>query len=74
MDVQYYRIKDVGLIGKMSDDVPYIFSKDEGWKVDNGNILMDRLIGYDGESIGSSDEMECLEEINEAEVLKLITQ
>ncbi len=74
MEVQYYRIKDVGCIGKMADDIPYVYAKGEGWKVDNENILMDRLMGYDGEVIGSTAEMDNIDEISEDEALSLILQ
>lgn len=52
----------------------YIFDKQKGWVRDNEHILMDRIIGYDGERIGSSDMLFRVKEITEEEALKLISQ
>ena len=66
-----FRSKDLDLVGKIDGGVPYLL-KDKGWAVDNSNILMDRIIGYDGESIGNSSMLSKVEAIPEEEALKLI--
>lgn len=68
----YYLIKDLNVIGKEENFIPYIYEKTSGWVVDNNNILSDRLMGYDGESIGGSDMLSRVSEITEEEVNKLI--
>lgn len=52
--MQYFWIKDLKKIGKIDNFVPYLFDLEEGWVIDNENILMDRVIGYDDETIGGS--------------------
>ena len=47
MSVAYFRIKDLNLLAKEDNYVPYVYKPGEGWIVDNQNILMDRLMGYD---------------------------
>ena len=34
MSVTYYRIKDLNLIGKMQDHIPYIYITEQGWAAD----------------------------------------
>ena len=70
--MEYYFISDLNIVGKMDNFVPYIYDKDKGWIVDNNNILSDRLMGYDGETIGSSDMLFRVDEITAAEAMKLI--
>lgn len=70
--VYYFRITDLDKIGKMDDYVYYIFDKETGWQSDDEHILSDRLIGYDGDVIGSSDMLSSAEEITEEEANKLI--
>lgn len=81
MSVTYYHIKDLNMLGKEEDYVPYLYKPEKGWTVDNDNILMDRLMGYDDSepddspySIGSLSMMELVEEITEEEANKIIQQ
>lgn len=79
MSVTYYRINDLNLLGKEEDFIPYLYKPEKGWTVDNDNILMDRLMGYDkSESdnspygIGNLSMMERVEEITEEEANKIM--
>ncbi|MCI9075076.1 MAG: hypothetical protein HFH10_04625 [Dorea sp.] len=79
MSVTYYRIKDLNLIGKMQDNIPYIYITEQGWAADTNNILMDRIMGYDETepkgspyAIGNSSIMELVEEISEDEAERFI--
>lgn len=68
----FYYLEDINKIGKIEDYVPYLYSIGIGWEVDNSNTLMDRVLGYDGDFIGSSDVLDSAKEISESEVNKLI--
>lgn len=70
--MDYYFIVDLNKVAKMENYIPYIYDKNKGWVVDNNNILMDRIIGYDGESIGNSSELFKIESITEEQANKLI--
>lgn len=70
--MEYYLIRDLQKVGKTDKFVPYIYDSKKGWTVDNDNILMDRIMGYDGESIGNSSELFKVDEITEEEANKLI--
>jgi len=79
MSVTYYRIKDLGLLGKEEDYVPYLYKPGKGWVVDNDNILMDRVMGFDDSEpdnspykIGSSSTMDLVKEISQKEADKII--
>jgi len=79
MIVTYYHIKDLDLLGKEEDYVPYLYKPGKGWVVDNDNILMDRVMGFDdsepGSSpykIGNSGTMDLVKEISQKEVDKII--
>lgn len=79
METLYYRILDLDLLAKEEGYIPYLYHKGEGWKVDNGSVLMDRLMGYDEcepsdstYKIGNTDIMNLVEEITEEEALNLI--
>lgn len=74
MEVVYYYIKDLNMVAKEEGYIPYIYKKGNGWIVDNDNILTDRLIGYDGDSIGSSDMLLEVEEISEQKAMELINK
>ena len=52
----------------------YIYDAVHGWICDKDNILMDRIIGYDGETIGASSMMDMIEKITEEEALKIINK
>mgnify|MGYP001004174272 CR=1 FL=1 len=67
MDTEYYLIIDMNRIGKIENDVSYLFDARKGWVADKEKIIMDRLMGYDGESIGSTDTLLKIEEITEAD-------
>lgn len=80
MSVAYYRIKDLGLLGKEEDYIPYLYKPGKGWVVDNDNVLMDRIMGYDDSEpanspykIGNSSTMDLVEEISEKSAEKFIT-
>lgn len=68
----FYHLTDLNLIGKVDNFVPFLYEKKNGWVVDNQNLLMDRLMGYDGESIGSTSTLMLVEEITEEKANKLI--
>lgn len=70
--MDYYFIVDLNKVAKMENYIPYIYDKNKGWVVDNNNILMDRIMGYDGESIGNSSELFKIESITEEQANKLI--
>jgi hypothetical protein len=79
MSVTYYRIKDLDLLGKEEEYVPYLYKPGKGWVVDNDNILMDRVMGYDDSEpanspykIGNSNTMELVEEISQKVAEKFI--
>lgn len=74
MDTQYYFLNDLQLVGKMEDFVPYLYDNERGWQVDNDNLLMDRLMGYDGESIGSTSELLRIDEITLEQAEKYIAE
>ncbi|WP_139904458.1 hypothetical protein [Clostridium thermarum] len=65
--MEYYYIQDINKVGKINNFVPYLYDVEKGWVVDNNNILMDRIMGYDGELIGNSSELFNIEEISEEE-------
>lgn len=72
--MEYYFINDLNRIGKVENFVPYLYEVKKGWVVDHSNALMDRIIGYDGESIGNSSELFKVEEITEDEANKRIKE
>jgi len=76
---KYYRINDMNLIGKLDDFIPYLHINGK-WEVDNNNVLMDRLMGYDvsepkdsNYKMGSTDMLLRIDEIAEEEALKLVS-
>ncbi|WP_333648022.1 hypothetical protein [Lacrimispora sp.] len=79
MNVTFYRIKDLGLLGKEEDYVPYLYKAGKGWVVDNDNILMDRIMGFDESEpakspykTGNTSIIELVEEISQKEAEKII--
>ena len=79
MSVTYYHIKDLNVLAKEEDYVPYLFVSGKGWVVDNDNVLMDRIMGYDSSEpadspykMGNTDVMESVKEISEKEADKMI--
>ena len=70
--MDYYFISDLNKVAKIENYVPYIYDKNNGWVVDNKNILMDRIMGYDGESIGNSSELFKVDSITEEQANKII--
>ena len=80
MNTVYYRIKDLNMVGKEEDYVPYLYKSGKGWIVGHDNILMDRIMGYD-ESEGSGSPykfghdslMDLVEQISEKEAEKIIS-
>ncbi|MEM5817463.1 MAG: hypothetical protein AAGU16_06305 [Desulfitobacterium hafniense] len=73
-ETTYYFLSDLSLVGKMDDFVPYLHDKDKGWIVDNNNLLMDRIMGYDGDGIGNSDMLFRVDEITEEEANQRIKE
>ncbi len=71
---KYYKILDKNLIGRQDGMFDcYIYDEiSKEWKHDNENILMDRIMGYDGDSIGNSAELFKIEEITQKQVEELI--
>lgn len=79
MSAIYYHIKDLDMLGKEDDYVPYLYKPEKGWVVDNENVLMDRVMGYDGlepsnspYKIGNTSVLDLVEEISEKEAEKLM--
>lgn len=79
MSVTYYCIKDLNLLGKEEDYVPYLYKPGTGWIVDNDNILMDRIMGYDDSEpadspykIGNLSVIDLVDKITEEEANKII--
>lgn len=70
----FYYLKDINKVGKIEDYVPYLYTYGAGWEVDNSNMLMDRVWGYDGDVLGTSDMLDSIEEITEIEANKLISK
>lgn len=73
MGTVYYYINDMKIVAKEEDYTPYIYKKKDGWVVDNDNILSDRLMGYDEDSIGNSDMLFRVEKITEQKAMELIS-
>lgn len=71
-ETAFYYINDLKLVAKMENFIPYVYDKKGGWQVDNNNCLMDRLMGYDDDEIGSTSELVKIEEISEEEALRII--
>ena len=72
---RYLRIKDKGIIGRQDGMFEcFVFVPGKGWEQDKDNLLMDRIIGYDGEEIGNTDTMNEIEEISEEDALRLTEQ
>jgi hypothetical protein len=81
MSVTYYRINDLDLLGKEEDYVPYLYKPGKGWVVDNDNVLMDRIMGFDESEpakspykTGNISIMELVEEISQQEAEKIIAK
>lgn len=70
MRLKYYKIHDLNIIGKKEQGISYIYTAGN-WEVDNDNIISDRIMGYDGDSIGSSTVFD-IDEITEDEAMELI--
>lgn len=71
----YFKILDKNLIGRQDGMFDcYIFNPRKGWEKDKENILMDRIVGYDDDMIGSSDMISRIEEITEDEANKYINK
>lgn len=71
-ETAYYYVNDLDIVAKIENYIPFIYDKEKGWQVDNKNILYDRLIGYDGDGIGSTDMLVRVDEISEKEALEMI--
>ena len=74
INVTYYWINDLKIVGKKEDHIPYIYNKEKGWIIEPDHILSDRIIGYDGYEIGCSDMLFRVDKITEAEAMKLINK
>lgn len=79
MSVTYYHIKDMNLLGKEEECIPYLYKQSKGWVVDNDNILMDRIMGYDDSEpsgspykIGNSSIIQLVVEISKEEADRVI--
>jgi len=70
--VQYYYLNDIKRVGKIEKYVPYLYDKEKGWVYDNENLLMDRIMGYDGEFIGCSSMLFAIDEITEEQAKEII--
>lgn len=81
MSIQYYFIRDLKLVGKMEDHIPYLYYKNLGWEVDKAHIIWDRLIGYDESEpddspykIGNTDMLSRLEAISKEQAKYFISE
>lgn len=64
----YYRIKDKGMIARQDDMFSCaVFVPGRGWVHDSDNLLLDRMVGFDGNGIGNTDIMSQIEKISEKE-------
>lgn len=79
MSIDYYHIKDLNMVAKEDEFVPYVYEPGKGWVVDKDHILMDRLMGYDNTEpadspyrIGNTSMLEAVKEVSEKEAEKLI--
>jgi hypothetical protein len=79
--VRYYKIHDKNLVGKIEENVCYIYDKDKGWIVDENNVLMDRLMGFDESEppgspygFGNTDMLCRIDQITKDEAMRLIAQ
>lgn len=70
--VYYFIMHDLNCIGKMEDYAYYIYEKESGWIPDNDHLLSDRLMGYDGDFVGSLNMIARVDEISEEEANKRI--
>ena len=68
---RYYKVLDLNLVARQDSYLTGSIFRDGEWVYDDKHILSDRLIGYDGDVIGSSDMLFELEEITEQEALAL---
>ena len=77
MNTVYYRIKDLNMVGKEEDYVPYLYKSGKGWIVDHDNILMDRYDESEASGspykIGNDSMMDLVEQISEKEAEKIIS-
>ncbi len=73
-DTTYYFMSDLNQVGKVEDFVPYLYDEDDGWIVDNDNLLMDRIMGYDDDRIGNTDILFRVDEITKEEADKKIKE
>jgi len=71
---EYYKILDKNVIARRDGFLSAsIYDPRTGWAPDTEHILADRLTGYDGEEIGSTDTLLQVETITKAEALRLIS-
>ena len=77
----YYYISDLNKVGKEEEFIPYIYDKIRGWVVDQSNILMDRILGYEDTEpedstyrLGNLNMLDRITEITEEEALKKIEE
>ena len=77
----YYYISDLNKVGKEEEFIPYIYDKIKGWVVDQSNILMDRILGYEDTEpedstyrLGNLNMLDRITEITEEEALKKIEE
>ena len=62
----YYRMKDLNMIGKQEQDMPYIYDmENQTWKEDENGLFAKRLDAFDGTGSG-------LEEISEEKAMELL--
>ena len=63
MSIEYYHIRDLDILTKVDDFVPYFYNKKNNkWEVDQEDILLDRMSELDTS----------LDLITEEEALKMI--
>ncbi|MCO7125107.1 hypothetical protein NIE88_04875 [Sporolactobacillus shoreicorticis] len=74
--MNFYYINDLKLLGKVDQFVPYLYQKGRGWVVDNQNLLMDRLMGYDSgeKSLGNTSTLTLIDEITEEQANQKIKE
>ena len=70
---RFFLNKDLNLVGRQDGMFEcFVFRPGSGWEEDTEHVLMDRLIGYDEDTIGSTDMLSRIEKITEQDAMRAI--
>jgi len=70
---RFFLIKDLNLVGRQDSMFEcFVFRPGSGWEEDAEHVLMDRLIGYEEDRIGSTDMLFRIEKITEQDAMRAI--